>query len=255
MNSLLDCISTLGKYAELNNAMRPAPHRIPDGFFSEAISLKALEAIAESVGTEYLPKEIRGATRRRRMTFLAGRLCAEMAMKKAGATDRAIPRQPDGAPAWPIGLTGSITHTCDAAYAVVTNIDTVSSLGIDSEKIVDKNYAQSIFALCCTAAEREISQRETISPLIFSTLIFSAKEALYKAIYPRLRRFLDFNEVQLESIDWTHKCLRMIPIPGSPLNTEFSEIDVGFSEADGGIHTFVSIPVKAGAVAGYPDAG
>src|SRR6185295_10925222 len=76
---------------------------------------------------------IERAVEKRRREFRTGRACARAALAKLGVEARAIPSGPKGAPQWPAGIAGSITH-CDGyrACAVAHQADLVS-IGIDAE--------------------------------------------------------------------------------------------------------------------------
>ena len=65
--------------------------------------------------------------------FTAGRVCAHLAMARFGVSG-AVLRQPDGAPAWPPGLRGSIAHKERLAIAAAGRSESVAGVGIDVEE-------------------------------------------------------------------------------------------------------------------------
>jgi 4'-phosphopantetheinyl transferase EntD len=136
---------------------------------------------------------------KRRREFVAGRRCARRALADLGITDFPLLAGPDRAPLWPGAVVGSITHTevgaggyCGVAVA---HRRLVAGLGVDAEprqplspelwpRVLDAEEGRAALA----AAE----------PGVWARLIFSAKEAVYKAIYPLCRRFLDFPDVHIQ---------------------------------------------------------
>jgi len=91
-----------------------------------------------------------------------------------------IGRHENGAPHWPEGIVGSITHTSGYAAALVAEAARFSGVGLDAERLggVTANLWPRLFdADECDALERlEEGNRKLVA-----TLFFSAKEASYKA--------------------------------------------------------------------------
>lgn len=139
-----------------------------------------------------LPDDLRGAVPKRRSEFLAGRACAALALRQAGQAE-GVPRH-GRAPIWPAGIAGSITHSRDRAIAAVsTHYD---ALGLDCEALVAPDRALQLAATIFSEAESRL-RPEVLPFASFFTLVFSAKEALYKALSSRLSRIPDFREVTL----------------------------------------------------------
>ena len=143
-----------------------------------------------------LPEDLRAAVPKRRSEFLAGRLCAAYALRQAGLAE-AVGRK-GRAPQWPSGCVGSITHSRDRAIsAVSTRYDAV---GLDCEALVPAERAHQLAAAIFTEVEFRLCP-DALPFASFFTLIFSAKEALYKALSPRLSRVPDFLDVTLTQLD------------------------------------------------------
>ncbi|APE42972.1 hypothetical protein BOO69_05695 [Sulfitobacter alexandrii] len=111
----------------------------------------------------------------RRREFAAGRAAARLALAEAGHAAQPIPMQDNRAPLWPPGVAGSITHTRRLCIAVVS--DRVRALGLDAEE--DHPMDEEMISTICS--EMEISRSGSIPEQRFATMIFSAKEAVYKA--------------------------------------------------------------------------
>jgi len=117
---------------------------------------------------------------KRRREFALGRACARSALEKLGHGGAVIGRAANGAPLWPQGIIGSITHTRDYAAAVVGEARRFSGIGVDAERV--GGVTQDLWPRLFDDAERAhlMGLDETDQPVI-ATLIFSAKEACYKA--------------------------------------------------------------------------
>ncbi|AQS36924.1 phosphopantetheinyl transferase component of siderophore synthetase [Shewanella psychrophila] len=149
-----------------------------------------------------LPPSLARAMPKRRCEFLAGRVCAKRVLTKLHInTSETIKIGAGHQPLWPAGVSGSISH-CDghAVAVVVWQEKNVMGVGIDIENIVSSELAQSIHEQIISETERGYSRLFTDFQL-FLTLIFSAKESIYKAIYPFIHQILDFNSVSLINVD------------------------------------------------------
>ena len=56
---------------------------------------------------------VKKAVEKRRREFSAGRTCARQALRELGCADAPIVQDQNGAPLWPPGIVGSITHSND----------------------------------------------------------------------------------------------------------------------------------------------
>ncbi len=142
-----------------------------------------------------LPNDLQNAVAKRRAEFLAGRVCAAAALRQMGQPE-AVPRQ-GRAPVWPLGVAGSITHSKDRAVAAVSGH--YRFVGLDCEAYVSDERAMQLSASIFTEAESRL-RPDALNYGRFFTLVFSAKESLYKAFSPRLTRIPDFHEVTLTTL-------------------------------------------------------
>ncbi|HZG05803.1 MAG TPA: 4'-phosphopantetheinyl transferase superfamily protein [Streptomyces sp.] len=133
----------------------------------------------------------------RRGEFGAGRLCARRAMAALGLPGVALPRGRRGMPAWPAGVVGSITH-CDGyrAAAVARSRDAVA-LGLDAEP--DAPLPAGVLEAVAFGAEREwlAEYRERHPAVSWDRLLFSAKEAVYKAWCSAGGSWLGFEDAEV----------------------------------------------------------
>ena len=222
------------------DAFRPAPHPLDDSVFGCSISLIGTATLLDAFPDRLLSASMARAVPKRRRSFVAGRLCAERALELLG-TAAGVARGSGGEPLWPAGIDGSITHSQVAAYAAVRRSAAGFGLGIDSEMAVGPEARSAVEQLCCTVWER--GQWITAADDGLSlALLFSAKEALYKAIYPRLKRYVDFLEVEVRSVDWQLGTLLLRPISGLALAQSMPAATGRFCVDAGTVHTSVVIP-------------
>jgi 4'-phosphopantetheinyl transferase EntD len=127
---------------------------------------------------------------KRRRGFAFGRACARAALGR----DVAIAVGQGGAPVWPAGITGSITHTDEHAAAAVGRVP----IGIDLESLAHAARTPDLLAMVALPSERALP----------AALVFSAKESVYKCLYPTGGHFLDFHDVELAFGDGTFTLVR-----------------------------------------------
>jgi len=138
-------------------------------------------------------RAITSAVEVRRREFAAGRRCARLAIGDLGRQPAAIPVGPDRDPVWPGDLVGSITHSRKLVGAAVADVAVCRSLGIDFE--IAGRVDESLIDRLLTENERErlVGPPDNPTP----TIIFSAKEAIYKATFPLTRCWLGFEDVEV----------------------------------------------------------
>lgn len=172
------------------------PFADPQLYWCEAgFSVADVQGLSHDGAVIALPDDLASAVPKRRSEFLAGRLCAAAALRAAGLPEAVVRK--GRAPVWPAGAVGSITHSRARAIAVVSTQYT--RLGIDCEVLVADARATSLRDAIFTDAEAAL-RPETMPLGTFFTLIFSAKEALYKSQSARLDRVPDFLDVTLTGL-------------------------------------------------------
>src|SRR3977135_1933581 len=181
-----------------------------------------------------LPQALRHATQKRQREFLAGRWCAEEALQCLGAGSTDVAMAKDRTPIWPVGVVGSITHTGDFAAAAVAWAADIAGLGIDSEPIICPASARDIAEICMVDEATLFKAAHGRSFCEFCTLVFSAKEAVFKCLFPLTRKFLEFSDVRITSFDWNRKYFAW--------TTASEHVGMGrLSHADGVVHTSVEL--------------
>ena len=174
---------------------------------SEQFSIRFAANEVASVVTAFddivVPCELQNAVAVRQCQFRAGRFCAFEALRvlEPHRVITSIPRSASGAPAWPDGLTGSITHTEGFVSAAVARTSDFAALGIDSERIMSAERAGRVSSVIAQPCELAHATRAGCSWLEALTLVFSAKEAIFKCLRVRVPRFIDFHDLQIIDCD------------------------------------------------------
>ena len=141
---------------------------------------------------------------KRQCEYLAGRLCARQALH--GLTGQpGIPAVgEDRAPRWPAGVVGSITHSHGQAAALVGTAGLWRGLGIDLERLLSPERSQRLRDEILTPAEQQRLVRldPALHPWLIS-LTFSAKESLFKALYPLVGQRFYFQDAEL--LSWSRE--------------------------------------------------
>jgi 4'-phosphopantetheinyl transferase EntD len=133
--------------------------------------------------------------------FAAGRLCARRALAEIGVEQFALHVAADRTPIWPLGITGSVTHTAGLCLAAVAKLSDVASLGIDCEVV--GAATKDIWPSICLSAELHWASSLPNGKLPAAiSLIFSAKEAFYKCQYSLDREWLDFQDLLISVESW-----------------------------------------------------
>jgi 4'-phosphopantetheinyl transferase EntD len=163
--------------------------------------VKCAEAPRALWETDVTPAEARiveGAIEARRVAFAAGRACARRALVGLGIEGEPVTRDADRAPRWPGGVVGSITHCDTHCAAAVASASDVHALGIDVEE--KARMTAKLLERICNRAEQDALENLS-DRFSWGTVIFSAKESVYKAYHPSTGAFLSFEDVEIELID------------------------------------------------------
>ena len=135
-------------------------------------------------------------------SFLAGRCALRHAI--AAAHDLNIPHIPRniyGVPLVP--MQASISHKNEFAVgATLIDVSPNTSLGIDIElklRPYNTKHLASFQSHILTSNELlAVTHLRLLSPLAASLLIFSLKEAVYKAVFPHYQNYIGFREVEIQ---------------------------------------------------------
>ncbi|MEU2427522.1 4'-phosphopantetheinyl transferase superfamily protein [Streptomyces sp. NPDC007851] len=165
------------------------------------------------------------AVPKRRREFSAVRACARRAMEKLGVPPQPVLSGERGAPRWPEGLVGSMTHCEGYCAAALVRATDLVSLGIDAEPhaALPEGVAEAVLL---PAEQERLGRLAAERPDVhWDRLLFSAKESVYKAWFPLTGKWLDFMEADIELVpepgDRPHGTLRArLLVPGPRVGGE-----------------------------------
>lgn len=185
---------------------------------------------------------IANAVPARRQEFAAGRHCARTALAALGIHEFSLLPGVGREPVWPAGVVGSITHSSGLCAAAVAKAEQVPALGIDieRERALDDDLVPSI----CTPREQSMLAR--FDGDAWATIVFSAKESVYKAYFPATRFALEFHglEIDLEPRAGTFEAT--IVDPKAPAIFGSRMLPGRFARTDGYVCTAVAVRSPGG---------
>jgi 4'-phosphopantetheinyl transferase EntD len=158
------------------------------------------ECFGEALGGALFPEEerfIAHAVEARRREYAAVRTCARACLERLGYARGPILPGGGGAPTWPVGVQGSMTHCAGYAAAAVGLFPPISAIGIDAEP--DAPLPDGVLDLVATPAERDrlAGTQQDLDGPHWDRLLFSAKEAVYKVWFPVVGEWLDHQQAEI----------------------------------------------------------
>jgi len=158
----------------------------PEAFGDDLAQLTAAEAAA-----------MERAVSKRRREYTAGRVLARRAAGRMGLGSVEILAGPDRAPRWPPGVVGSITHTRGHVAVALARSDRRRGLGLDVEQAAA--LKPRLWDAIC--APEDVEMLGGYPPALrgeLAKVVFSAKEAAYKAQYAVTQQYLGFAAMHIE---------------------------------------------------------
>ena len=206
----------------------------------------AVEAFDDVPNEPVFPGEedlVANAVEGRRREFVTARRCAREALAKLGHARVPIRQGPKREPQWPAGVVGSITHTKGYRAAAIAPRSYLASVGIDTEQ--NGPLPDGVQESVTVPGEPEmLAALARVFPAThWDRLLFSAKEAVYKAWYPLTGRWLGFEDVRL-AIDPAGAFAAKLLIDGARTDGEppLTELHGRFLAARGLVATAVTVP-------------
>jgi 4'-phosphopantetheinyl transferase EntD len=167
---------------------------------------------------------ISGAVPKRQAEFIAGRYLAALALQHYNQqhqpNEQHQYRQPtsepsefgppqglpfywvaahtDRSPIWPAGYIGSISHSNGVVICALARNRDIRLLGIDTEQLLTPDVANELCTSILLPQEQDLLPPQ--DPALWLSLIFSAKESLFKALYPQVKRFFPFSAAEVLAI-------------------------------------------------------
>ncbi len=182
------------------------------------------------------------ATPARQAEFAARRAAARRALRAIGLVPFAIPMGADRAPVWPSGVIGSITHHDGRCLAVAARRRAMAGLGIDVEPM--EPLSRDLWPEILTPGERAwlARQDDDLQPVL-ARMVFAAKEATYKAIYPRTRQVVGFDAMEILPDPARGRYVATLIRAYGPLSAG-TRLEGQLAFRDGLICTLMGVPVE-----------
>lgn len=150
-----------------------------------------------------LPDGLREAVSKRKAEYVAGRVCATRAIRSLlqdfdGRLERSSRHR---MPEWPRGLVGSITHTGGFASAAIARSDVARGIGIDTEHVMTEEVMREVRDAVRSRLETPCRVGGQVPEAVYTTLVFSAKESVFKCIYPLVQKMFWFHHARVDIVD------------------------------------------------------
>lgn len=186
---------------------------------------------------------IANAVGKRRQEFTTARACARAALAKIGMPPVPIVPGLRGAPQWPPGVVGSITH-CDGyrACAVARDNDIVT-IGLDAEP--HDRLPDGVLEAVASEAERTrlAALAAAVPDVCWDRVLFCAKESVYKAWFPLTLRWLGFDDAAVDFDVVNQSFTARLLVAGPVVNGQvLAGFDGRWRVSDGLIATAIAVP-------------
>ncbi|MGQ0840564.1 4'-phosphopantetheinyl transferase family protein [Actinokineospora sp.] len=180
-------------------------------------AVAAVEATDDPPDAVLLPAEVAvvaKAVDKRKREFTTVRHCARQALARLGRPPAPILPGERGAPQWPHGIVGSMTHCAGYRAAVLALDSEIVTVGIDAEPHVPLPDGV-LDAVSDPDERRAIAAMAAAHPdTHWDKLLFAAKESVYKAWFPLTHKWLGFEDAHVRfASDGTFTARLLVPGP------------------------------------------
>jgi 4'-phosphopantetheinyl transferase EntD len=206
----------------------------------------AEEAFSDQPGVVLFPEEeavIAKAVGKRRREFTTTRACARTALARLGLPPVPIVPGLRGAPQWPAGVVGSMTHCAGYRACAVARDRDLLTIGLDAEP--HGQLPEGVLGAVSLAEEREqLAALAAAAPgTHWDRMLFSAKESVYKAWFPLTERWLGFAEASVSINPDRRTFTAQLLVDGPELaNGPLTSFTGRWLVADGLIITAIAVP-------------
>jgi enterobactin synthetase component D len=148
----------------------------------------------------------------------------------------------DRAPVWPAGVVGAITHAEGFAAAAVARAADAAGIGLDSEGLLSASAQDAVYSLAVTRDEMEALAGARLGETTLLTVVFSAKESLFKCLYPIVGHYFDFHDAAIVDVNEGDRTFL------AELRTELGGLAPGtrvggrFAVVESLVHTGITLP-------------
>lgn len=205
------------------------------------------EAFDDDAEVVLFPEEearLARAVDKRRREFTTVRLCARRALGRLGVAPVPILPGHRGAPQWPPGIVGSMTHCAGYRAAAVARAGELRSLGIDAEP--NEPVPAGVLGVISRPEERAHLDelKGTVPEVHGDRLLFSAKESVFKAWYPLTGEELGFDDASVTFDPVARTFLaRLLPTAPRVAVPDLDRFTGRWTAHDGLIATAVVVPL------------
>ncbi|MEV4297124.1 4'-phosphopantetheinyl transferase family protein [Microbispora rosea] len=200
------------------------------------------ETYADPPGVPLFPAEeavIARAVDKRRREFTTVRHCARAALERLGVAPGPILPGERGAPRWPEGVVGSMTHCAGFRGCAVAHATDLLTIGLDAEPAAP--LPDGVLDAIALPEERAGIRR--LGPEVcWDRLLFSAKESVYKAWFPLTHRFLEFHQARIELDPAGRFTATLLVAPPSTVTGPLTGFTGRWVRHDGLVITAIAVP-------------
>lgn len=167
--------------------------------------------------------KLRGAVAKRQAEYLAGRILADRLLQARGHPPHDLQPGEHRCPLWPSGWTGSISHTKNTVMCALAADHDYGGVGVDVEPLDSASRVVSVTRMFVDTEEQARVAASPIDDALLLMAIFSAKESLFKALYPGVGTWFGFQAARFTD---------SVPLDeaGSPFTARFA-VTLVLSEA------------------------
>ncbi|MGV9692322.1 4'-phosphopantetheinyl transferase family protein [Streptomyces sp. NPDC003444] len=209
---------------------------------------EAFGDLPESVLYEQEKALVAGSTAERRKEFATVRGCAREALARLGVPPAPILPGPRGAPGWPGGVVGSMTHCAGYRAAAVARSGDVTALGIDAEPNRPLPSTGTLELVTLPEERHWLPRMAARHPGVnWDRLVFSAKESVYKAWFPITGRWLEFEDalITVDAEARTFHARLLVPGPVTPGGRRLTGFSGHWAVRQGLVLTAIALPATS----------
>ncbi|MFJ9732676.1 4'-phosphopantetheinyl transferase [Streptomyces sp. NPDC101171] len=209
------------------------------------VDVMSAEAFDDDADTHLFAEEeaaVADAVPRRRQEFSTVRRCARTALGELGIPPVPLPPGTGRAPQWPPGVVGSMTHCSGYRAAAVARASRLHSVGIDAEQSAP--LPRDVLDLVALPDERDLVEGlgTRSDALPWDRLLFSCKEAVYKAWFPLAQRMLGFDGARIDIESDGFFSARFLVPPPRAAGNPVPRLTGRWMHRDGLILTAIALP-------------
>lgn len=170
-----------------------------DGIFDEGVVVRTAPVDASHLAGLSAREAalVAAAGPKRQREFATARALAREALAALGISGFDLVNGDDRCPIWPEGVSGSVSHSDTRAVVAVARLGEAGTVGVDVEHraVLDRRLWRMTLLPEEAAYLGGLPEPQALS---LALVIFSFKEALYKAQYPRSREYMGFSALRVE---------------------------------------------------------